>query len=70
HPKIQKGINPKLDLDRHGQHITHTHPGQFSMKIPGQFSAQLNNRGHGNLQAFKIAKIGKLCQLSAPCPTE
>ncbi|WP_220446037.1 hypothetical protein, partial [Novosphingobium umbonatum] len=41
-PKIQKGINPKLDLDRHGQHITHTHPGQFSMKIPGQFSAQLN----------------------------
>jgi hypothetical protein len=42
HPEIQKGINPKLDRAHPGQHIHRTHPGQFSMIIPGQFSALLN----------------------------
>ena len=40
-PKPERD-KPTLDPARSGQHITHTHPGQFSMKIPGQVSAQIN----------------------------
>jgi hypothetical protein len=40
-PKSERD-KPTLDRAHTGQHIHRTHPGQFSMKIPGQFSAQLN----------------------------
>jgi DNA replication protein DnaC len=45
-PKARKD-KPTLDPARSGQHITHTHPGQFSMKIPGQVSAQINTPALG-----------------------